>query len=256
MDKLNKIELGNRITKLRESKHKTQSDIANLLELKSHQQVSYLENGNENRNMSLSQLITLAEYFNVSTDYLLGLSDAPTSDKDLQFICDYTGLNENTIQFFNASKTDTDYYKNTVAFIEVLVDKLSYDIEYNLTLTDLKECTNYLSLISSFDDKCSIKDIDSQIEKYKDIDESINGKKYKLNQLFNDVLDEYSISDIGLNSIAELRFQIHNLFKKQKELLDTLAIETYADIYKEEMSKDTLNAINETEKAGEDNEKE
>lgn len=119
MDKLNKIELGNRITKLRESKHKTQSDIANLLELKSYQQVSYLENGN--RNMSLSQLITLAKYFNVSTDYLLGLSDAPTSDKDLQFICDYTGLSIKAVTQLKNNNVNNDKMKILENVIELCV---------------------------------------------------------------------------------------------------------------------------------------
>lgn len=39
----------------------------------------------------------LAEYFHVSTDYLLGLSDTPTNNKDLQFICEYTGLNPRSV---------------------------------------------------------------------------------------------------------------------------------------------------------------
>lgn len=129
MDKLNKIELGNRITKLRESKHKTQSDIANLLELKSHQQVSYLENGNENRNMSLSQLITLAKYFNVSTDYLLGLSDAPTSDKDLQFISDYTGLSPKIIALLKNKNEESKENKYIYYHIEILEKLISLYFE-------------------------------------------------------------------------------------------------------------------------------
>ena len=34
----------------------------------------------------------IAERCGVSADYLLGLSDAATADKNLQFVCDYTGL--------------------------------------------------------------------------------------------------------------------------------------------------------------------
>lgn len=43
------------------------------------------------------QLIKIAKYLNVSTDYLLGLSETPTADKDVQFICDYTGLDNGSV---------------------------------------------------------------------------------------------------------------------------------------------------------------
>lgn len=42
---------------------------------------------------------TLADYFGVSSDYLLGLSDAPTTDADLKAVCDYTGLSVAAIDF-------------------------------------------------------------------------------------------------------------------------------------------------------------
>ena len=39
----------------------------------------------------------IAEKFNVSADYLLGLREDPVSDKDLQYIVDYTGLSSDAI---------------------------------------------------------------------------------------------------------------------------------------------------------------
>lgn len=52
---------------------------------------------NGDRHLSVSAIRKFANYFNVSSDYLLGLSNAPTNDKDLQAICDYTGLSEKAI---------------------------------------------------------------------------------------------------------------------------------------------------------------
>ncbi len=43
----------------------------------------------------------LAEYFGVSADYLLGLTDNSTTDMELQAVCNYTGLSDNTIYLLN-----------------------------------------------------------------------------------------------------------------------------------------------------------
>ncbi len=44
------------------------------------------------------KIVILAQYFNVSADYLLGLSDAKTTDTDLKMIVDYTGLSEECVE--------------------------------------------------------------------------------------------------------------------------------------------------------------
>lgn len=46
----------------------------------------------------ITNVVKLAKYFHVSADYLLGVSDAQTNDKDVQFICDYTGLSAEAIK--------------------------------------------------------------------------------------------------------------------------------------------------------------
>ena len=84
--------MGDRIKRLREDHGETQSDIAEVLNYKTHQQVSYLETGQ--RRLNINQLVILAKHFNVSADYLLGLTNAATTNKDLQFVCKYTGLDE------------------------------------------------------------------------------------------------------------------------------------------------------------------
>ena len=47
---------------------------------------------NGDRGITTDYLIKYAEYFGVSADYLLGLSDVPTTNAEIQAICKYTGL--------------------------------------------------------------------------------------------------------------------------------------------------------------------
>ena len=63
-----------RLRCMREDNDLTQDDIANLLQT-TRQQVSKWEIGTQM--MGVDKYITLAKYYNVSVDYLLGLTDNP-----------------------------------------------------------------------------------------------------------------------------------------------------------------------------------
>ena len=69
----------NRIKLIREEKGLYQKDLAKLLNV-SVPAIAQYESGK--RDMSTDSLIKLAEYLEVSTDYLLGKSDIRTSNKD------------------------------------------------------------------------------------------------------------------------------------------------------------------------------
>lgn len=53
---------------------------------------------NDNAEIGINNLVKLARFFNVSTDYLLGLSDVKTMDIDKKMICEYTGLSELAVE--------------------------------------------------------------------------------------------------------------------------------------------------------------
>lgn len=63
-----------RLRCVREDNDLTQTDIANLLKT-TRQQVSKWETGVQM--MGADKYITLAKYYNISVDYLLGLIDTP-----------------------------------------------------------------------------------------------------------------------------------------------------------------------------------
>ena len=66
---------GARVRSLRKGKNLILADIAKLLNV-STTQAGDMENGKTGT--SLQRLVILAEFFQVSTDYLLGITDDPT----------------------------------------------------------------------------------------------------------------------------------------------------------------------------------
>lgn len=68
--------LGQRLKELRETNNLTQQQIADIIQLKSWRSVAYVEA--DKRGFDHHQLIALADYFQVSLDYLVGRSDNPT----------------------------------------------------------------------------------------------------------------------------------------------------------------------------------
>lgn len=91
----NKKIIGSRIKSALAMNNTFQRELAKQLNVQENI-VSYWCKGN--RTPNASQIIQIANYLNVSTDYLLGVTDVTTTDKDLQFVCDYTGLKEETIK--------------------------------------------------------------------------------------------------------------------------------------------------------------
>ncbi len=71
---------GERLKELRCSKKMTQVELAELLGV-TKTQISDLENAKTTT--SFEKLVFLCEYFEVSADYLLGLSDTPTGIQHL-----------------------------------------------------------------------------------------------------------------------------------------------------------------------------
>lgn len=87
--------IGERINTLLASKGNKQKDLAKFLDVK-RQIISYFVNGN--RIPNTEQIIKISDFFGVTSDYLFGLSNTPSTDKDIQFICKYTGLSETAVE--------------------------------------------------------------------------------------------------------------------------------------------------------------
>jgi len=84
-------------TRLREllQTEKNQTELAKFLGA-SPQSVSNYANGIDK--IDTKKLVKIAEYFNVSTDYLLGKTDIKTPDFSIRAFCEYTGLSQPALE--------------------------------------------------------------------------------------------------------------------------------------------------------------
>ena len=93
---------GERLKELREARKMSQEEIADILGVK-RQIISYYET--DTRRPNVNDLIKLAQTFETTVDYLLGLSDVKTTETNLKAICEYTGLSETTIDHLRTNHT-------------------------------------------------------------------------------------------------------------------------------------------------------
>lgn len=96
MNNLSMKYTGEIIKKLREEKGESQEQLATAIHAPNRETITRWENGS--RDLKREHIIALAKHFNVSSDYLLGLSDIPSADTDIQTACKTTGLNEEAIK--------------------------------------------------------------------------------------------------------------------------------------------------------------
>lgn len=83
-----------RLSKLMKERNITQEQLAHELGVK-RQTVSLYKNGQSTPDAA--QLKNIAMFFGVSADWLLGLSDTPTTSGDVKQVCNFIGLSEKVV---------------------------------------------------------------------------------------------------------------------------------------------------------------
>lgn len=92
------------LKQLREESNLTQTQLADKIGV-SRGSVSFYENGD--RIPDIEVLASIANEFHVSTDWLLGRTEARSADAQTRQVCDYTGLSEDAIKWLRYfSKSD------------------------------------------------------------------------------------------------------------------------------------------------------
>lgn len=103
-----------RLRKLLESQKITMTELAREIGV-TRQAVSQYQDGSTQPNAET--ITNIANYFDVSTDYLLGLADNPTTDKDLNFVAEYTGLSQQIVSMLNGELKTLDKKKELSVFL-------------------------------------------------------------------------------------------------------------------------------------------
>lgn len=126
--------LGERLKSARVKAGQTQEDIAKLLRVQ-RQVISYFENGS--RTPNIDDLIKLAEIFGTSTDYLLGLTDAQSTDLEVKYICDYTGLSEAAVSELHNNKELINGCNDERAIVDETIRMYAHSREAALDIVNL-----------------------------------------------------------------------------------------------------------------------
>ena len=107
-------DIGRRIQEQRKKLKMNQETLAKAIGCK-REMISYYEQGS--RDIKTETLAHLSKALNVSTDYLLGLSDVLSTDTELKGVCEYTGLSQQVVSMFNGELKTLDKKKELSVFL-------------------------------------------------------------------------------------------------------------------------------------------
>ena len=174
----------------------TQSNISKKLKI-ARQTVSMYFNGETIP--TADKLYQIANYFKVSADYLLGLTESYTTDKDLRFICEATGLNEKTVQILSEWKKAVEEKPNRIqgqSFDAIKAKQILPLI--NAVLADEGFDSVQTHLCEFVENRDNLKALLSKIESGKNgHTQSIVDKDIKTDSAFSVVLERYADIDSG-----------------------------------------------------------
>lgn len=196
MEKKRYKELGQRLTAARLQKGLKQKDVAKIIGVHDNL-ISYYENGE--RRPNVDQYVQMAELFDVSVEYLLGLSDIPTSDKNLQFVCDYTGLSKSAVLILNHNKRERAHYLNTFVdgFIHLCNENEGLIVNHGVLSDSLWEANDYINNQPNKQSDVSIQFKESLSEDFL----YFQVLQYKLSLAFNKYLNDSETEKI-LNNLG------------------------------------------------------
>lgn len=195
---------GERLAALRNKKGLTQSELADNMGI---QRVTIAKYETGQRAPSIDHLINFAEYFQVSTDYLLGLTESSTTDTNVKMVCDYTGLSEEAVETIVMDKEIG--FEQTLFILNWLISNgyIPSLCSYLWGVEDssrryLKQLNNYKEFENMYVNNC----------------EKINPEKQdEYNQLCDAVDNAYMRVDFDRYYLIKLVEKLSNIFDLREE---------------------------------------
>ena len=221
------IKFGERLNHLRTEKGLSQEKIAQELGY-SKGAISFYELGK--RNPDIAFLDTAANYFGVSTDYLLGRTPNRTTDTDLKSVCEYTRLSEKAI-------TNIKQLNNT-------------DLDIFNIMCESEDFYNWVNNIASYVNSCWLKMVAAKCYRNQKIEQQ-DGEKYveimkeaeKFSRCCRLSIDEQAASLLLYVAVIKVCVDLDITVDEYKELLSiaskysNIEIEDSIPAYKELISE-------------------
>ena len=135
----------------------------------------------------VDNLIRIADYYNVSVDYIIGITDVPNRDTTVQAVCDYTGLSETSVVFLHKDKSRGATVNSSI--VDFLMDDAQYADSNSRPITYL---IRYFLSYDGHGQPTKQIGLDGQVKDYKRKDGFVSSNAILLNSqiIENAVLDE------------------------------------------------------------------
>lgn len=213
--------IGKRIKALREERNLTQNELAEDLQV-GRETVARWETGD--RDIKTDATIRLAKYFDVTSDYILGISDCKMSENEN--IHKRTGLSEENIKLLQELKADKP--NNDIATLLNRLKELYPNEEvFDKTENDIISYKNNIDIINCFLTEIMANDFLCNINACRMLINSINDNLVYLKQLTSPKEIEY-LAFLSDRLLADSTYQ-----KCKESLLNML--DKYLDYDKEKM---------------------
>lgn len=209
---------------------------------------------------SYKYFVDIAKFFNVSVDYILGLTDVATNDKDLKFVCEYTGLDEKSVKYLN--KVNEEIIRNWDLSEEEFValcedDEENYNLQEQINYHNrylIKHCKALNELVSfiaymllpehtldSFIHRLLY--LEDYVLKYKTDKKTgsnknskqelfLNAELYIIEQEFNKkIYDIFNVDELrnDIRNTDELKKSTYDIIKKQSDKIHNIIDEVDSD---------------------------
>lgn len=243
MNDLTKKRIGTILNELLAEKGILQKELAEHIGVTPNT-VSYYLSGD--RCPDIDKIIEIAKYLNVSTDYLLGITDVKSTDTELQSVCNYTGLSENAIQtiktYYNLTK---QFAEETIVILDSNFDKKTFSnpkIVFEIFNFFISNSSFWEAISAAANYKVSLSDWVKDVSKFIREDLTLLIDKSK-------DADSFSVKDLTESELFSLFNKISDLIHYQQRLVNCNIFESV------EFFKKSIEEFTEELKAKQDSEK-